>query len=165
MLTRITTDYGTRPVLLPCTDEFTGWLNENRDFVGQHADALLPARDTLDKMSDKSRFYRWASEHDLRLPETRFVDSAADLAQTAQEMTYPLVVKPPHRTASWLEASGGSKVCKVHSPEELLRLAPSLFVAVDELILQGEQSSGGHRATENSAVGSGDGNGVTRCTD
>ena len=136
MLAQITAEYGMRPVVLACTDEFVGWLNENRDVVGQHADLLLPARDTLEKMSDKSRFYRWVSEHDLRLPETRFVNSAEDLAQAAQEMSFPLVVKPPHRTDRWLEASGGSKVCKVHSPEELLRLAPSLFAAVDELILQ-----------------------------
>jgi D-aspartate ligase len=136
MLTQLATEYGIRPVVLACTDEFTGWLNENRDIVGQYADSLLPARDTPDKMSDKSRFYRWASEHDLRLPETRFVDSAEDLTQAAQEMTFPLVVKPPHRTARWLEASGGSKVCKVHSSAELLQLAPSLFAAVNELILQ-----------------------------
>jgi predicted ATP-grasp superfamily ATP-dependent carboligase len=51
-------------------------------------------------------------------------------------MTFPLVVKPPHRTARWLEASGGSKVCKVHGSAELLQLAPSLFAAVNELILQ-----------------------------
>jgi D-aspartate ligase len=136
MLGEISAEYGIRPVVLACTDDFVGWLNGNRDVVGPHADLLLPTRETLETMSDKSRFYRWATEHDVRLPETRFVDSGEKLAQAARTMAFPLVVKPPHKTPRWLEVSGGAKVCKVDEPEELLRLAPALFAAVDELILQ-----------------------------
>jgi len=136
MLVQLTSEYGLRPLVLSCTDESVEWLNANRDAVGQYADLLLPARDSLEKMADKSRFYRWVAEHGLRLPETRSVHSMEDIAQAAQEMAFPLVVKPPHRTSRWLEASGDSKVYKIGSPEDLMKLAPALFAAVDELILQ-----------------------------
>lgn len=135
-LSQVRADSGTNPVVLACTDEYAQWLNAHREAVVDHAHLLLPPRDTLDLMSNKARFYRWVVEQGLELPDTRFIRSSEDLERAAQEMAFPIVVKPPHRTRDWLDTSHGSKVCYVESPETLSRIAPPLLAVVDELILQ-----------------------------
>jgi len=124
------------PVVIPCGDEFVWWLNDQRDVVGQHADFLIPPADTLRLLADKSRFYRYALEHQLPIPPTRFAATPEDLQAAAREMSFPLLLKPPRKTDEWMEASGGFKVLRVNDAEELLQIGPRLLAVSEELILQ-----------------------------
>jgi len=130
------TQYGVRPVVLACTDDFAWWLNNHREAVGEEADFLLAPTNTLRLLADKVQFYRYAMEHDLPLPTTRFVKNIEELEQAAREMTFPLLLKPPRRTPKWMDATGGFKVLKVNDADTLRRNGPALLPIAGELILQ-----------------------------
>ncbi len=135
LLQSVSAQYNARPVVVACADEFVWWLNDHREKINKVADFLLPPHDVLELLSDKSLFYRYAMEHDLPLPATRIVTTQAELDRAAQEMRFPLILKPPRRTPEWMEISKGFKVLKVEDPDELLRIGPEL-IATGELILQ-----------------------------
>jgi D-aspartate ligase len=136
LLKSLEAQYGARPVALPCTDEFVWWLNDRREDVSKQADFLLPPCGTLRLLADKVQFYRYAIEHKLPLPDTRFVKSVEEIKKAADEMTFPLILKPARHSPEWMAASGGFKVVKVADAAELLRAGPALCAAVGELILQ-----------------------------
>lgn len=136
LVREIAASEGARPVVLPCTDDHAQWLNAARDRLAPHADFLLPDADTLERLSDKASFYRSVRERGLAMPETRFVESDEALARAAAELGFPLVLKPPRRTAAWFAASGVAKVCRVDGPEALARVGPGLLASVGELIVQ-----------------------------
>jgi len=135
-LEALAADHGARPVLLACSDEHARWLNEHRNLLARHADFLLPDADTLDRLSDKARFYRYGLEQGLALPETRIVKTPEELERAARELGFPLVVKPPRRSAAWRAASGVSRALLVDHADALRRLVPRLQPSVGELVLQ-----------------------------
>jgi D-aspartate ligase len=134
-LRAVSADAG-RPVLIPCSDEFVAWLDAHRDVCSPHADFVLPEHDTLELLADKSKFYRYATEHHLPLPDTQFASTMDEVRTLSEQMAFPLLIKPPRHCDNWMEASDGFKVLKVDTPEKLLEVAPGLLAAVDELILQ-----------------------------
>jgi len=136
LLRELRTQYGARPVVLACTDEFVWWLNDHREAVGEEADFLLAPSDTLRLLADKTQFYRYAIKHKLPLPPTRFIKNTEELEQAAREMTFPLLLKPARHTPEWMNATGGFKVLKVDKAEALLQTAPALQPVAGELILQ-----------------------------
>lgn len=125
-----------RLVAMACSDENVWWMNDNRELIAEHADFLLPPSDTLQLLANKTQFYHYAIEHNLPLSDTRFASSVEDLEKAAQEMNFPLILKPPRRSPEWMAASGGFKVLKVNHPGDLTGIAQPLLKAVDELILQ-----------------------------
>ncbi len=137
LLEEVKAAYGKLPLLLPCTDRFAFWLNEHRQSVDGHGAFLLPSRDTLDQLANKARFYRYAVERGFSLPDTRIVESKEEIERAAQEMTFPIVIKPPRRTPAWDQASGAEKVCKVENSSQLLGRGPFLLEAAGALVLQG----------------------------
>lgn len=128
--------YGGRPVLIPCLDELVWWLDEHRALLARHGDFVLSDSETLARLGDKSRFYRFAAEHGLRLPDTRFVRAEEELEDAARALGFPLVIKPPRRSPEWMARTGGFKVLRADDAESLARVAPGLLEVVDELILQ-----------------------------
>jgi predicted ATP-grasp superfamily ATP-dependent carboligase len=136
LLDALKAEHGCPALLLPCTDRFAAWLSGHRDELEGRAVLLWPPADTLDLLADKARFYRWAQEGGFRLPETRVVESLEAIERAAQEMSFPLVIKPPRRTPAWDLESGAAKVCRVDDPEALMQQAPNLLSAAGPLILQ-----------------------------
>lgn len=134
-LQEIAAQYEARPVLIPCTDEFVWWLNERRKAIGEVADFLLPPHDVLELLSDKARFYRYATEHNLPLPETRIVATLKELELASREMSFPTVLKPPRKSPEWMEVSNNLKVLKVETAEELLQIG-KVLLETSHLILQ-----------------------------
>ncbi len=137
LLRGIEAEHGGRPVIMPCTDEHAAWLATHQARLREHADFLVPEARILERLSDKANFYRWVAERGQpRLPETRVVERPEEIERAAREMRFPLVVKPPHKTAAWLAASADAKACRVDGPEALLALAPGLQRACGALVLQ-----------------------------
>ena len=136
LLLKLREQYGMRPVVMACTDDFIWWLDEHRDAVREHADFLLSPPKTLHILADKVQLYRYAMEYNLPLPETRFVTCREELMVAAREMTFPLILKPPRRSPDWMKATGGFKVLKVDDAEALVKTGMPLLPIVDELILQ-----------------------------
>lgn len=128
--------YATRPVIMICTDAFVWWVDQHREEIQHYADFILPPSNTLQILSDKAKFYRYAIDNNLPIPETRFVSCTKELNTAAREMTFPLIAKPPRKSEQWLETNNGAKVLKFESSEELIKKNDSLLSSTDELILQ-----------------------------
>jgi len=136
LLERLHDEFLATPVLMSATDDFVWWLDTHRDQIEPLAAFLIPPSETLALMADKSRFYRYAIENGLPLSDTRFVSSSAELSAAADEMSFPLLMKPARKTDEWMERSGGFKVLRVESADALLKTGRELLSVVDELILQ-----------------------------
>ena len=63
-------------------------------------------------LQDKGRFRRFLKENGFRVPDSRSFDSAAAALAAAEELRYPLMVKP-------VDNAGSKGVSKVDSPAEL----------------------------------------------
>ena len=110
-----------RAVLYPCTDASVLVLSEHRDelFGGFHL--VLPEHDAVQMLIDKVRFFRFAAEHDLAIPQTFLMFDRDDAERVAREMTFPCIVKPPMRSARW-QRQTKTKAYKVDDAEEFLAL-------------------------------------------
>lgn len=137
LLDPIATEFGARPVVLACTDEHAWWLSTHRADLEGLADFLLPDRGVFELLSDKARFYPWIAEQGLLpIPETRIVEHPEEIERAAREMRFPLVVKPPRKSAAWRAVSAGAKVLWVADAAELLEAAPRLRAGAGPLVLQ-----------------------------
>jgi predicted ATP-grasp superfamily ATP-dependent carboligase len=128
-------EYDSRPLLLPCTDDAVHWLNERRDDLAPSFRFVLPEHDALDRLADKSRFYRHAQREGLAVPETLFLEREPDCDAVGASLGFPCVVKPPRRTVEW-RAAARRKVFVVHSALELVDVFRRYRNVVDELIAQ-----------------------------
>jgi predicted ATP-grasp superfamily ATP-dependent carboligase len=136
LLQEIMEEFGERPVVLPCRDEYVWWLSEHQAELKNYADFLLPPSEVLMLLSDKLQFYSWAKDQNLPIPETHFVTIDTDLDQAVTEMSFPLVMKPPRHTVEWMEATGGLKVFKVDDAEALRMLVGKYLQVAGVLIFQ-----------------------------
>ncbi len=136
LLQELNRTHDLRPVLIPCSDDFVWWLNDSRESVEQHADFLIPSSDMLELIADKSNFYRYAMKHNLPLPPTRFVTTRAEMEQAANELGFPILIKPPRKTPEWMQASGELKALKVEIFDDLCKIDWKLLTGTTELIVQ-----------------------------
>jgi predicted ATP-grasp superfamily ATP-dependent carboligase len=136
LLNEIFTEYGKRPVVIPCRDEDVWWLSENQELVKKYADVLLPPSKVHMLLSDKIQFYSYAIEHKLPIPDTHFINTSDELEQVIKELTFPIVLKPPRHTIKWIEATKGFKVFKVENAETLRHLVNTYLHVAGKLIVQ-----------------------------
>lgn len=136
LLSRLRRDYGEEPVVLPCTDRSTFFLADNAAQLRNERRRLIPSTATLGRLGDKARLSRLARQRGWRVPETRIVHDAAELERAANELSLPLVVKPPRRTPGWLMASGGRKVYRFEDRASLMQVVPELLATTGALVVQ-----------------------------
>lgn len=136
LLKEIKREFGVKPVLIPCRDEYVWWLSDHQEAIKDHADFLLAPSEVLMRLSDKVQFYQWAMENRLPIPETRFVYSTEDVDRAAKEVRFPIVIKPPRHTVQWMKATGGLKVFKADDAETLRHLANKYLKIAEVFILQ-----------------------------
>ncbi|HEU4895059.1 MAG TPA: carboxylate--amine ligase [Acidimicrobiia bacterium] len=118
-LERLAVDLGERGVLFPCTDGSVLRISRDRDRLEKTYEIALPSAETVELLIDKVRFYTFAAERDLPIPRTVFLERRADLEKVAGGLTYPCILKPPMKTATW-ERMTNLKVFKVDSVDDLL---------------------------------------------
>lgn len=124
------------PVLLPCTDDWVFWVAENRDRLTPYCRFTLGPHQALLTLAEKNRLVRYASEQDLPIPRTVFLSSRTEAETAASDLNFPVVMKPPVRTAAWLNATGGEKVLRLSSRQELVQAADLYLSLAGELIVQ-----------------------------
>jgi len=134
-LEEIGPDFDQKPVLVPCTDMSVHQISEHRDRLSPYFRFALPAHNTVKTLMDKISFYAYAEEHDLAIPKTRYLHNRADVEQAAQELTFPVILKPPIKTPMW-EQQTKAKVFKVPSSEELVELYARCSGWADVLMVQ-----------------------------
>jgi predicted ATP-grasp superfamily ATP-dependent carboligase len=84
---------------------------------------------------DKVSFYSYARDAGLPIPQTFLVASREELEQVAKLMTFPCILKPPMRTATW-EKYAPAKVIKVSSMQELFAVYERCSRGADIIMLQ-----------------------------
>jgi predicted ATP-grasp superfamily ATP-dependent carboligase len=124
-----------RAVLVPCTDLAVLLISAHRDALAPHYHVVLPPHDVVETLTDKTRFYRFAAEHGLLIPPTMLLESHHDADDAARSLSFPAIVKPATRSATW-QAAGLRKVYRVEEPRELLAVYERAASHADGLIVQ-----------------------------
>jgi predicted ATP-grasp superfamily ATP-dependent carboligase len=134
-LVELAPSLGQKAVLVPCTDVAVLTIARRRNELVQAYHVALPETDVVELLADKARFAKYAKQQGLPIPETMVLSSRDDAESAADSLRFPLVVKPPLKTALW-ERRAREKAYKVETRGELLALYDELGDATDLLIAQ-----------------------------
>jgi D-aspartate ligase len=124
-----------KAVLVPCTDLSVLAIARRKGELEPAYHIALPEADIVELLTDKARFATYATEQGLPIPKTMLLLSREDAEQAADSLRFPLVVKPPLKTALW-QRRAREKAYKVENDKELLALYDELGDAVDVLVAQ-----------------------------
>jgi predicted ATP-grasp superfamily ATP-dependent carboligase len=122
-------------VLIPCSDAAVLAISRWRDRLADAYRFVLAEHETIELLMDKVRFAEYATAAGLPIPATRILRSRADAETAAASMCYPVVIKPPVKTAAW-QAATKAKVFRVQSADELLATYDRFATTADALIAQ-----------------------------
>ncbi len=96
------------------------WFRDIAQQLENDYHILLPDPDVVDMLMDKVRFYTYAQENDLPIPRTFFIDNQQALAQVANVLNYPCVLKPRDSAARQWEDETIFKAFKLDNAEQLI---------------------------------------------
>jgi predicted ATP-grasp superfamily ATP-dependent carboligase len=116
-------------------DDTAVQASERRDELPETLRFVLPPRDVVKRLVDKTTVYTWAAEAGIRVAETIVVRGADDWERALETAPVPCVVKPAYRTQRW-DAEVRQKVFLVQTRDELRTLRSSLPEIVDSYVLQ-----------------------------
>ena len=119
MLLRTGRQLPRRAVLFPTSDAYCVLVAENPQ-LGEYYDYVLPERSTLGRIVDKHLQYQDASAAGVPIPHTCFPTDTDEARRLAQDLAYPLIVKP-YKSHERRRLSFSGKVTLVSSPSELAR--------------------------------------------
>ena len=126
---------GQKAVLVPCSDPTVLAIARHRARLEPLYHISLPELRTLELLMDKVRFYAYAQDCGLPVPRMFLLSSREDAERTADELAFPVILKPPFKTPRW-EANTKIKAYKVPSREAFLELYDRCSAWADELMVQ-----------------------------
>ncbi|MGY1671036.1 carboxylate--amine ligase [Geodermatophilus sp. SYSU D00710] len=124
-----------RAALFPCTDLAVLLISRHRDRLAPWYSMALPDHAVVEMLMDKVGFLRHAQENHLPIPGTVIVETRADAERAARTLTFPAVLKPPMKSATW-QAHTSVKAFRVGDAEELLRVYERVAPWSESLIAQ-----------------------------
>ncbi len=128
--------FGQKAILVPCMDMTVITLSQHWDRLDRWYRVALPPPDVVELMTDKIKFYTFAQQHDLLIPETHFLYSRNDALRVAEKATFPCAVKPPNsKSPRWLSRTH-LKAFKANNGDHLLSLYDEYSPHADALIAQ-----------------------------
>ncbi len=128
--------FGQKAILVPCMDMTVITLSQHWDRLDRWYRVALPPPDVVELMTDKIKFYTFAQQHDLPIPETHFLYSRNDALRVAEKATFPCAVKPPNsKSPRWLSRTH-LKAFKANNGDHLLSLYDEYSPHADALIAQ-----------------------------
>ena len=128
-------DFGRRPVLVPCTDLSVLTISKHQRELLPWYSFVLPEPELLETLIDKVRFARFAEANNFKVPKTRILKSHFDAEQAADDLSFPVFLKPALKTAAW-EANTKLKAVRVDSAAELVAAWNQFSQFSDSLIAQ-----------------------------
>jgi D-aspartate ligase len=134
-LVALSAELGHRAVLVPCEDSSVLVLSRHRAALEERYHLVLPPAEVVELLIDKVAFYEFANRQELPIPQTFILRSEGDAEEAARALSYPAVLKPPHRTDAWVEYTP-AKALKISTPEELLAMYRGASAHVPVLIAQ-----------------------------
>jgi len=131
---------GGKPVLIPSADQFVTAVARHAAQLEPHFQFCQGAAAVQGLMATKKRQYELAGGHGLPVPRTRFVSSAADLADFASVARFPCLFKPLHAREWGRLPAGhpfrGAQLVLAGSAEELLEKYKAVAELNPELVVQ-----------------------------
>ena len=121
--------------LLPCTDLAVLTISAARATLPAAYRYVLPEHALLERLVDKVGFAELAVEHRLPIPPTVIIRDGADAERAAATLAFPVVVKPPLKTAAWF-AGTRAKAIRAADAADLLAVAARALAWTDTLIAQ-----------------------------
>jgi len=91
---------GDYDVVMPMDDDTVTICSQNREQISEYSRVPVPDFATLKKAADKSQTLRIASELNIDCPKTIFIDDPGQVESAADELGYPLVIKPRESSGS-----------------------------------------------------------------
>jgi D-aspartate ligase len=108
-----------RPVLFPCSDAAVLAVSAARGGLDYHL--VLPDHETLELLTDKSRFLVHASQAGVPVSPFRLLLTRQDAEAASSALQYPVVVKPVRKNRVWDERAG-QKAVRIFGRDELMAL-------------------------------------------
>lgn len=88
---------GTRPVIIPAADIFVAALGRHAEELQTHYTFSRESIAVQAALATKEQQYALATQHNLPIPRTAYVQSRADLERFATEARFPCLIKPRHQ--------------------------------------------------------------------
>ncbi|GAA4873889.1 hypothetical protein ACFQ34_12075 [Pseudonocardia benzenivorans] len=127
--------YG-RTVLIPVRDDVVELVADHATELEPLVEFVLPPKDVVTTLLDKTAFHAWAVEHGFPVPHTEIVEDEAQLAAALARIPYPAVIKPFERTPQWQVVSPRHKAYRLGSAADVARIGFRLFDAAPRFVLQ-----------------------------
>ena len=130
-------------LLFPTNDESVEHLSKHYIEYAPHFAMGIPNPELVDLFNDKRNAYQFATSHDIPCPKCWYPNTMEDVQNIAQNLPYPVVVKPGIMYS--FHATFGKKAYRCDNAEQLLSIF-SLIKEVNypiETILIQEFLSGG----------------------
>jgi len=124
-----------KAVLFPCYDESVLLVSRFRQRLEKWYQVILPSPEIVEMLTDKIRFYTFAREKGLPVPRSFFLYCRADAEQAARQLTYPCLLKPPSRPATWARHTK-LKAIKASDAREFLAIYDHYHGWINALIAQ-----------------------------
>ena len=106
-------------VLFPCADASVLHVSRHRSRLQPWFRFALADGDVIELLLDKERFYRYAQQEGLPIPDTRFLRTREDAVEAGQGLPFPCIIKPAVKTPEWRSVAK-AKAFVVASSAELL---------------------------------------------
>ena len=124
-----------RGVLYPCQDLNVLLISRHRSRLEPYYHIALPDSGTVEMLIDKLRFYEFADQHGLPIPETHILRNPEDAEIASRSIAYPCLLKPAFRSPEWNRRTP-LKAFKAENPDKLLELYCEYSPLTETMIVQ-----------------------------
>lgn len=124
-----------KAVIYPCTDLSVLLVSRHRNLLAPWYHVVLPDQAVVEMLMHKTSFAEYAEREGLPVPRSRVVRNRDDAEEAATALTFPCVLKPSVKSASWMRHAD-AKAYKVSDPRAFLVLYEAAARWIDELLIQ-----------------------------
>lgn len=125
---------GTKLVLFPTSDALVKMVSDNRQALGEFYRFVLPERDVVDLLLDKTAFHSWALRLGFPVPESYIAASPDELEAVLNSTGYPCLLKPVFHTDGWNVSP--RKIFRLDRKEDISSIPFALFQASPKFLVQ-----------------------------
>lgn len=125
---------GQRAVVFPTSDDYVRFLSKYRAELEDEFRLMLPTQAVIDLLVDKRQFYEASLRLHVQSPASFFPEDEATLLHSAQELSYPALIKPTMSHTAERPITG--KALRVESGPELIAAYRSLPGRWSDLMVQ-----------------------------
>jgi len=109
-----------QPVLYMTGDIQVMIVSKNRELLKEYFHFILPESDVVKTLINKSLFAVYAQNNGFNIPRYSILRNVNDMAEIAENMSYPCILKPAFKNAEWFKIFPSDKaIYKISSPDRI----------------------------------------------